>query len=174
MNIKDHIIARVEPVFDANGFAGTGMDRLTHAAQVSTRTLYKHLDGKTGLICAVLDARRRRFFEQFEDHGVDCLFATLETWVATEGARGCLFLRAQGEMGTDEPSVADQVAIYRRDLRDLVERAVAHDLGRDADADLADEVLLLFEGATSVASYRGPATFAAARRAAARLMPPKT
>lgn len=174
MEIKDHIIARAEPVFDAHGFAGTGMDQLTHAAQVSTRTLYKYLDGKTELICAVLDARRRRFFKQFEGHGVDSLFATLETWVATEGARGCLFLRAHGEMGADEPSVADQVAIYRRDLRDLVARAVAHDLGQDVHADLVDEVLLLFEGATSAASYRGPTAFAAARRGAARVMAHKT
>ncbi|MBJ3775308.1 TetR/AcrR family transcriptional regulator [Acuticoccus mangrovi] len=170
MDIKTHIISRAEPVFDENGFAATGMDRLTQAAQVSSRTLYKHLGGKTELICAVLDARRQRFFDQLDVDSVDALFAALETWARTEGARGCFFLRAQGEMGGREPAVAAQVSNYRRELHERIARVLANDLGEAADGDLLDQILVLFEGATSMASYRGPAAFAAARSAAARLL----
>lgn len=59
---RTDIVTNCEPVFDRNGFAATGMDALTKATNVSSRTLYKHLGGKTGLTIAVLQARMERFF----------------------------------------------------------------------------------------------------------------
>ena len=48
------IVASAEAVFDRHGFAASGVDRVTAAAGVSTRTLYKHLGNKTGLIVAAV------------------------------------------------------------------------------------------------------------------------
>src|SRR5699024_10540841 len=70
----DRIITSTEPVFDQHGFAGSGVDRLTEAAGVSSRTLYKHLGSKSGLIAAVLNARRERFARLFDVATIDELF----------------------------------------------------------------------------------------------------
>lgn len=170
MDMRAHILSTAERAFDSHGFAGTGMDRLTEAAALSSRTLYKHIGSKTALIAAVLEERRRRFRSVFELDSVDALFAALERWTTIEGARGCLFFRARAEMGEETPGIADAVAIYRQELRDVIDRAVAHDVDDVKQTVLIEQILVLFEGAISAASYRGLEAVSAARSAAAVLV----
>ncbi len=170
MDTRAQIISSAERAFDRHGFAATGMDRLTEAAGVSSRTLYKHVGSKNALITAVLEERGRRFFSQFDVHSVDELFGALESWTRIRGARGCLFLRALGETGGEISEVSDAVAAYRRKLRDLIDRVVANDIDRDGSDVLAEQVLVLFEGAISATSYRGVDAIRAARTAAAILV----
>ena len=164
-DVRTGIVTAAERVFDRHGFAGSGVDRLTDAAKVSSRTLYKHLGSKNALISAVLDSRRERFFTAHNADSVDAL----EQWIDTEGARGCFFLRAEGEGIDDGGAVTAAVSAYRADLGELTRRIVMTETGRDDDA-LAEQLLVLFEGATSAASYRGRGAIAAARTAAAGLM----
>lgn len=168
--LRARIIESAERQFDEGGFAATGMDRLTAAANVSTRTLYKHVGSKDQLVVAALERRHERFFSVVVAAGsVDDLFRSLERWVTAEGARGCLFLRAAGESRADSGAVVDVVARYHARLRQLIGDLVAGDTGRDDDA-LAEQVLVLFEGATSAASYRGAPAVEAARVAARTLL----
>lgn len=170
MITKAQIIASAENVFDHHGFTATGVDRLTEAAAVSSRTLYKHIGSKTELIAAVLEDRSSRFFNRLDVDNVDALFAALEEWTRAEGARGCLFLRAQGETGGSTPEIVNAVMAYRRGLRSLIARVVANDVGQSNYDMLAEQILVLFEGATSTASYRGVEAIHAARSAAALLV----
>ncbi|MCF8611728.1 TetR/AcrR family transcriptional regulator [Gordonia sp. HY285] len=166
---RERILTAVEPVFDRHGFAGVGVDRLTAAAGVSSRTLYKHLGSKTGLVAAVLGARGERFARAFDVLTVDELFNALATWVRTEGSHGCLFLRAMGEDGGSVPEISAAVAEYRELLYSVVTRVVEYETGT-ADELLVEQLLVLFEGATSTASYRGPRAVESARTAAQRLV----
>ena len=166
---RERIITSAEPVFDEYGFAGIGVDRLTEAAGVSSRTLYKHLGSKTGLIAAVLDARRERFGRVFDVSTVDELFDALTVWIRSEGARGCLFLRALGEDGRRVPEVEHAVRQYRELLHRAMSRIVQHETG-SADAVRAEQLLVVFEGATSAASYRGQRAVDAARHIARTLV----
>lgn len=170
---RERIITSTEPVFDEHGFAGIGVDRLTEAAGVSSRTLYKHMGSKTGLIAAVLDARRERFRRGFAVSTVDELFDALADWVRSEGARGCLFLRALGEDGRDVPEVERAVSEYRDLLRRVLSSIVEQETGA-ADELLAEQLLVVFEGATSAASYRGPRAVEAARSVARSLLVTRT
>lgn len=171
---RERIISSAERVFDHRGFAASGMDALTAAAGVSTRTLYKHVGNKTGLVVAVLESRNSRFFAHCHAASVDELFARLEEWVTAEGSRGCLFLRAHGEAGETTPEIAEAVADYRTQLRSMIARIVGDDLGGDIivreDDATVTQILVLFEGATSTASYLGTAAVTSAREAAACLM----
>ncbi|MDN5807835.1 MAG: TetR/AcrR family transcriptional regulator [Brevibacterium sp.] len=171
---RDQIVSGAERVFDHRGFAASGMDDLTAAAGVSTRTLYKHLGSKIGLVVAVLEARNSRFFAHCHAASVDELFAYLEEWVMAEGSRGCLFLRAHGEAGETTPEIAEAVAAYRAQLRSMIARIVRADLGDDVtvgeDDTTVTQILVLFEGATSTASYLGTAAVTSAREAAATVM----
>ncbi|KPM17660.1 TetR family transcriptional regulator [Citromicrobium sp. JL31] len=164
MKIRNRIITAAETAFDHCGFTATGMDRLTETANVSSRTLYKHLGNKNALIVAALEHRRRRFFAQLDVQSVDALFAALLDWTEAEGARGCLFLRATGETGGEVPEISDAVTAYRTDLRDLIERLVVAETGSTHET---DTILVLFEGAVTAACYRGTQAIAAARTAAA-------
>ena len=166
---RSAIIADAERVFDRHGFAASGMDRLTETANVSSRTLYKHLGSKNGLITAVLEARCERFFATFQVNTIDALFGALGSWTEAEGARGCLFLRAEGEDLGQNGEVTSAVTAYRTRLRDLIRDIVTTETGEDDDF-LTEQILILFEGATSAASYRGQKAILAARSAAAVLI----
>jgi AcrR family transcriptional regulator len=170
MNLKDQIVASAERAFDREGFTATGMDQLAAAAHVSSRTLYKHVVSKAELITEVLEARARRFFKQCIGNSVDAVFADLETWANVEGARGCLFLRAVGETGGESRSISDAATAYRKRLREMIAVAVANDLDDKSSAIVIEQILVLFEGAVSAATYRGTGAISAARAAAAVLL----
>lgn len=169
MDTKVNIIRAAEGLFDRNGFTASGMDQLTQAANVSSRTLYKHLGSKTGLVCAVLAERDRRFRERLDVLTVDALFDALGDWIRVEGTRGCLFLRALGETGDREPEIAEAVRSQKSFLQELIRKIIRLELSSDHH-DLADQILVLFEGATASAIYRGPDAVDAARNAARTLL----
>ncbi|RVU39511.1 TetR/AcrR family transcriptional regulator [Hwanghaeella grinnelliae] len=169
MDMTSKLTAVAERLFDRHGYMATGMDRLTEAAGVSSRTLYKHVGSKTELMARVLTERDRRFMARIEVRSVDALFAALEDWVRVEGCRGCLFLRTRAETGGDTPEIAEAVSLHKEALQQRIREVVAMDLGRE-DLALAEQVLVLFEGATHAAVYRGAQTVSAARAAAFTLL----
>lgn len=169
MDTTTRLIAAAERLFDRHGYMATGMDRLTEAAGMSTRTLYKHAGGKAQLMARVLTERDRRFMARLEVRSVDALFAALEDWVRVEGARGCLFLRTRAETGGDTPEIAEAVALHKAAFHRRIEAVVAADLGRP-DPALVEQVLVLLEGATHAAVYRGAEAVSAARTAAGVLV----
>ena len=132
---------------------------------MSSRTLYKHVGSKPALIAAVLTERDRRFMRRFNVHSVDAIFAALEDWIRVEGARGCLFLRAHGETGGDTPEIVEVVMAHKTAFRELISQVVAIEMG-GSNPELTEQVLVLFEGATASAIYRGPDAVLAARSAA--------
>nr|CDQ34335.1 Copper outer membrane regulator [Virgibacillus halodenitrificans] len=169
MDIRTRLLETSEQLFDRHGFTATGMDRLTQGAGISSRTLYKHVGNKNGLIAAVLNERDRRFHRQVETNSVDALFGALELWFAQETARGCLFLRAWGETGGDVPEIAEAMARHKQRMRERIDAIVVAEIGWQDD-ELAESIQLLLEGATHTAAYRGIATVEVARRAAQRLV----
>lgn len=169
MDMTTKLTAAAERLFDRHGYMATGMDRLTEVAGMSSRTLYKHAGSKAALMARVLTERDRRFMARLEVRTVDALFAALEDWVRVEGCRGCLFLRSRAETGGDTPEIAEAVAAHKEAFHRRVGEVVATDLGRE-DPALAEQVLVLFEGATHAAVYRGAQTVSAARTAAAILL----
>ncbi|WP_339949599.1 helix-turn-helix domain-containing protein [uncultured Albimonas sp.] len=169
MDMSPKLAAAAERLFDRHGYMATGMDRLTEAAGMSSRTLYKHAGSKARLMAHVLSRRDRRLMARLEVRTVDALFAALEDWVRVEGARGCLFLRTQAETGGDTPEIAQAVAAHKAGFGQRVAEIVAADLGQ-ADPALAEQILVLFEGATHAAVYRGAGAVTAARAAASVLV----
>ncbi|MEQ8895565.1 MAG: helix-turn-helix domain-containing protein [Roseovarius sp.] len=169
MDRTEKLIAAAERLFDRHGYVATGMDRLTQAAGMSSRTLYKHAGSKDALMARVLGARDRRFMRRLEVASVDALFAALADWIRVEGARGCFFLRTRAETGGEVPGIAEAVAAHKAAFRTRIHEVVAADLGR-ADEALAEQVLVLLEGASHAAVYRGTAAVDAARAAAAALV----
>jgi AcrR family transcriptional regulator len=168
MDMTDKLTAIAEELFEKNGFSATGMDRLTEAAGMSSRTLYKRAGSKAKLMGRVLAERDRRFMKKIEVQSVDMLFAAIEDWLRTEGARGCFFLRAFAETGGKTPEIAGAFVEHKAAFQERIAEIVASDLGHN-DPALVDQVLVLLEGATHAAVYRGYDAVSAARGAAAVL-----
>ncbi|QIG81804.1 TetR/AcrR family transcriptional regulator [Sphingosinithalassobacter tenebrarum] len=169
MDLTSKLTAAAEQLFDRHGYTATGMDRLTQAAGMSSRTLYKHAGSKARLMARVLTERDARFMARLDVQSVDALFAALEDWVRIEGNRGCLFLRSLAETGGVTPEIAEVVLAHKSMFQQRVSAVVAADIGREAPL-LAERVLVLFEGATHAAVYRGVRAVSAARTAAAVLV----
>jgi AcrR family transcriptional regulator len=165
MRQRDKILTAAEDVFRREGFRGVGVDRVVEAAGVSTRTLYKAAGSKAALARRVLERRHERFMAALQGDGVGGVFDALDHWVASEGACGCLFLRAVGEYAAHDATIATVALTHKRIMADEIARRVRLSLGRD-DADVAAVVLLLYEGAVAASVYRGREVVATARRAA--------
>lgn len=169
MDNKSKILAAAERLFDRHGFVATGMDKLSDTADVSSRTLYKHAGNKVALLSAVLDARSDRFMKAIDVASVDGLFDALEKWLSEEGMRGCMLLRAYAETGGEIPQIAETFIRLKTDFRKRIAAIVTCELGR-SDTFLTEQLLVIFEGATVSAVYRGTEAVNAARSAAAALV----
>ncbi|KJS40109.1 MAG: TetR family transcriptional regulator [Roseovarius sp. BRH_c41] len=169
MELTRRLTDAAEKLFDRYGYTATGMDRLTKAADMSSRTLYKHAGSKAQLMAMVLSERDKRFLCRTDVKSVEALFDALKDWTATEGARGCLFLRALGETGGDTPEITAAVAAHKAAFAARIGDIVAMDIGRD-DPLLTEQIIVLFEGAAHAAIYRGNGAVDAARVAAAALV----
>jgi AcrR family transcriptional regulator len=170
MTNREKLIAAAENLFDRHGFIATGVDRLTEAAGMSSRTLYKHAGSKVALMTAVLNGRNARFMSAIDVASVDDLFAALGQWQRSESMRGCMLLRALAETGGEIAEIAETFDVHKAEFRERIAAIVATDLGVTRDNVLAEQVLVLFEGAMISAVYRGTEAVQAARSAAAVLV----
>ena len=171
MNISDDpmniaALRACETQFQRGGYNGVGMDLLISAAGMSSRTLYKRFRSKDGLIAATLRARRVRFFQTIANTGLVGLFDALALWSTTEEIRGCLYLRAAGEL-CDHPEVMAEVADYHAALRRDVGARIAHDTGEIPAERTVIATLALFEGAAALCAREKPAAVCESAAAAA-------
>lgn len=174
MDKRTEIIIGATPVFEAEGFRGIGIDRVIAPSGASTRTLYKHFGSRDGLVTAVLEARHHGFMQQLEaepwqDDPVGSMFDSLQLWLTSHGARGCMLLRARSEYAGASEEIVELVRRQKSEFVAEVQRRVLAALGRH-DAKLSTQVWLLFEGATASASVVGVSVIEDAKEAALSLI----
>ncbi len=169
MDIDTQLVDAAERLFDRDGFNATGMGRVVRETGLSSRTVYKHATSKNALMAMVLAKRQRRFFERVDFGSIDTLFESLRDWMNQNGARGCLFFRTHSETGGGMPEIETAVAAYHAHLHTHIAALIVRETGICDDA-LTEQMLVLFEGATTAATYRGAAAIEAARVCAHRLV----
>jgi AcrR family transcriptional regulator len=140
------------------GLDGVGVAELCTAVGASKETLYRHFGSKDGLIEAVLTARSDRVMRWLADAAaaagddpaaqLAAVFDALGTWYAEPEFRGCAIVNAAAQRHTDPPRAiaARHLERYLELLADIATQAGA------AEPDgLAQQLLMLVEGATVVA-----------------------
>jgi AcrR family transcriptional regulator len=173
------LLDAADSLYYARGIQAVGIDEVRSAAGVSLTRLYQLFPSKQHLVAAYLRRRDQRWraslahYVSERQHEADprepllAVFNWLEDWFREPDFRGCAFINAFGELGTDSDLVVDAVrehkALFRQYLVEL-----ADDL-TDADdpTAIADQLLLLAEGATTTAAITGSPYAARAARAAA-------
>ena len=161
--------------FYRDGFRNVGIDQILADVGISKTAFYKHFESKEDLMVAALDDHHQKmqadFLRLVGERGGDsplaqlrALFDAIENVLQSEQFRGCVFVNASIEFPLPhEPAhvaAANSKAAFERMVREIAERA-----GADDPAALAQELMLIMEGAYVTQHVSGnPRTIDIARR----------
>ncbi|OZI37157.1 TetR family transcriptional regulator [Bordetella genomosp. 10] len=174
---RDRIIAAVGELFYRHGTYLLGVDSLVRHLRITRATLYRHFRGKEGLVLAYLRHRHECVSRQLLDlvtdksgaEAVDAIFASLETKTRDEHYRGCAFVIAVTENPRSEAIFAvgqEHKAFLRALFVRLLQAEPDRKNGVNGASDaLADQLLLLYEGALAASVLRPQARPATTARA---------
>jgi AcrR family transcriptional regulator len=175
---RERLLAAADELFYREGINNVGIDRVIEHAGVAKASLYANFGSKDELVRAYLqgkhEARKARVLERIARHRSPrerllAVFDGVAETGAKPGYRGCAFVRTSAEMPTGGPAkeVIDEARAWMRELF----TQLARDAGaRNAPA-LAQQLVLLYDGAITSASMDGNAGAAAvARSLAANLL----
>ncbi|MFF8263087.1 TetR/AcrR family transcriptional regulator [Streptomyces virginiae] len=168
---RTRLLDAAEELFYRHGVQAVGMDRIRTASGVPLKRLYRLYPAKESLVTAYLERRDRRWTTSLRESvaasaqpPVLAVFDWLARWFSEPDFRGCAFLNAYGELGAAAPEV---VRVHKAELRALL----AEWAPAAAPPTLADQLLVLVEGATAVAALSpGPEPARRAREVAEILL----
>src|SRR5204863_2188740 len=171
-SMKDRILETADRLFYLQGIRAVGVDTIAAEIGISKRTLYNHFPSKDALIAAYLERRfvAPRPSDKSPVEQILATFDSLERRFASKDFRGCPFVNAVAELGSEDQSVR-KIAIAFKESRRLWFRDLLLQLGA-ADAEgLATQLALLVDGSIAQDLVRNdPAMARAAKQAAAVLL----
>jgi len=153
---RDRLLAAADELFYAEGVHTVGIDRIIERAGVAKASLYSTFGSKEELVRAYLEGRhkirRERLLTALErfDTPRDRLlgvFDVLGTLAGTPGYRGCAFYNATAESTTPGGPVEEVATANRAWTRGLFTE-LARDAGAHDPATLADQLMVLYDGAS--------------------------
>jgi AcrR family transcriptional regulator len=173
---RERIERAAARLFYRNGIHATGVELIAQEANVSKRTLYQHFASKNELVDNYLRGIDARGGAPIEKRLDDTDLPARERLLAifdlrgAEVVRGCAFHNAAVESAGSLPSTDEIVRAHKLEFtRRLV--AVAHEAGAADPHLLGQQLAVLFEGATAMAtSLNDTAPVVHARAAAATLI----
>jgi AcrR family transcriptional regulator len=170
--MKERILETADSLFYLQGIRAVGVDTIAAEIGISKRTLYNHFPSKDALIAAYL---ARRFVQPrpSDKPPVEQILGTFDSLERRFGAkdfRGCPFVNAVAELGTEDKSVKKTAVAFKESRR-----VWFRDLLRQIDvADpegLATQLTLLVDGSIAQDLVRDdPAMARAAKQAATVLL----
>src|ERR1700709_686636 len=169
--MKDRILETADRLFYLQGIRAVGVDTIAAEIGISKRTLYNHFPSKEALISAYL-ARRfvaPRPSEKPPAEQILGTFDSLERRFSAKDFRGCPFVNAVAELGSEDKSVR-KIEIAFKESRKLCFRDLLKQLDV-ADAEgLATQLTLLVDGAIAPDLVRDDPSMARAAKEAAKVL----
>jgi AcrR family transcriptional regulator len=170
--MKDRILETADRLFYLQGIRAVGVDTIAAEIGISKRTLYNHFPSKDALISAYLARRfvQPRPSEKPPAEQILGTFDSLERRFSAKDFRGCPFVNAVAELGSEDQAVR-RIAIAFKESRRLWFRDLLVQLGvPDAEA-LATQLAVLVDGCIAQDLVRNdPAMARAAKEAATVLL----
>ncbi|MDG4861917.1 TetR/AcrR family transcriptional regulator [Streptomyces sp. T-3] len=169
-------------LFYTQGINAVGVDLIAQHAGVTKKTLYDRFGSKEALVAAYLRERDERWrawlTEELDKSAPEqgssasarilATFDALGTWMRRENPRGCGFVNAAAELTDPKHPGREVIVGQKRWLRGFLQELCAAAGAGDSER-LADELLLLHEGATVLNGLGVVADAAAVSRGLARL-----
>ncbi|WP_028936925.1 TetR/AcrR family transcriptional regulator [Pseudonocardia spinosispora] len=149
---RERLVRAAQQLFHAEGVRAVGVERLLAESGVGRASFYRHFASKDDLIVTVL----RGYDESFrgwlgrwvDEHGGGPLavFDALAERFTSDNFRGCTSINAMVEIA-DTQAVAHQVAAaHKLAVIDYFDQLLVAD-GREDHAELAEQLMLLMDGA---------------------------
>lgn len=175
---RDIILDVTEKLIYRHGIAATGMDLLVKTAGVSRKSIYRYFANKDELVIAALHRRDERWLqwlrsevERSADSGERLLglFSALKQWFGSADFRGCAFINTSGETGNAQDPVRLLAKAHKQKLYEYAfELCQAH--GTPDPERHAAQLLILIDGAITVALVMGDSTAADSAQCMARTL----
>jgi AcrR family transcriptional regulator len=168
------VLQAASELFYERGIGSVGMELIAAEAGVTKKTVYDRFGSKDALIVAYLRARDERWRDFMTGRIAEipgrrervlATFDALGEWLAGESARGCSMVNACAEL-PDPLHPVHEIAVEQK----AWVRALYADLVDDGT--LADQLLILHEGAVVAFSVGGIGDATAKARAAADVILP--
>ena len=170
------LLDAAEELFYERGIQAVGIDEVRSTSGVSLKRLYQVFPAKRELVQAYLVRRdgrwRGRLAAYVADHPeekIPAVFDWLREWFAEPGFRGCAFVNSFGELGGNEPGIADVVRAHHAKVREFLAGLVAELEVIDPDQ-LTDQLWLLLVGSATGAAIIGSPAMADRARSAAQAL----
>jgi len=176
---RQRLLEAAGELFYRYGIGAVGVELISKAAGVSKRTLYQQFGSKDQLIAASLDQAGQAvlgiYLPPADDGGaaprdqILAAFDALTGWSAAPEFRGCPFINTAAELADPEHPARVVARDYKLRLREFFARQAERGGARDPQQ-LADQLLIVFDGAIVQAVMDTAASPAAARAAADALL----
>ena len=172
--VRERLLAAADELFYREGINNVGIDRVLEHAGVAKASLYSTFGSKEELVRAYLEgrqeARRVRVEARMARHRhpreqLLSVFDAMSDFFAQPGFRGCAFLMANSELPGAERT-RPVCESYRAWIRDLFMR-LAKEAGARNPQTLAQQLVLLYDGALVSAQMDGNAAAATTARSLA-------
>ena len=169
--MKERILETADRLFYLQGIRAVGVDTIAAEIGISKRTLYNHFPSKDALIAAYLERRfvQPRPSDKSPVEQVLGTFDSLERRFGSKDFRGCPFVNAVAELGTEDRSVK-KIAIAFKESRRLWFRDQLVRLGVSDAEGLATQLQLLVDGSIAQDLVRDDPAMARAAKEAARVL----
>jgi len=177
---RECILATATELFYQRGIHSVGIDLVIAKSGVAKMTLYRQFGSKDDLVLAFLDRMNSEWMTWLRarvssprtrvKHRPLAVFDALREWFDTPTFRGCPFVSTSAEFRDPAHSVHQAAWRFKQGLRDYLHELLS-DGGYAKSAALADQFLLLADGAIVRAAMEGRSDSAiAAKRAATSLL----
>ena len=170
--MKERILETADRLFYLQGIRAVGVDTIAAEVGISKRTLYNHFPSKDALISAYLSRRfvAPRPSNKSPVEQILGTFDSLERRFSAKDFRGCPFVNAVAELGSEDQSVR-KIAVEFKESRRLWFRDLLVQLGVTEAEALATQLALLVDGSIAQDLVRNdPAMARAAKEAATVLL----
>ncbi len=170
-SMKERILEAADRLFYLEGIRAIGVDTISAEIGISKRTLYNHFPSKDALISAYLQRRfvQPKLSEKPPVEQILGTFDSLERRFSAKDFRGCPFVNAVAELGSDDRSVKE-IAIAFKESRRLWFREQLVRLGVADPEGLATQLQILVDGAIAQDLVRDDPAMARAAKEAARTL----
>ena len=175
---RDRLLATARRLFTRHGASNVGINDVTAAAGVARMTLYNNFPSKDALTAAVYEEMAHATLQALsgmeasgrsDEEDILAIFDHFDRSGHEADYRGCPLIHASLQAAEALGPIYAIVQSYKRGLRDHIFQLLSE--GRRNRAELADQIVLLLDGAATEAYLKGVADpVAAAKRAAATLL----
>jgi AcrR family transcriptional regulator len=161
---RERILEAATRLFLRDGFRAVGVDTIIAEAGVAKMTLYAHFPSKDDLIVAYLERANEQFWEWLDgaSAGVDdprarlvAMFEAIGKLANSPRCLGCTFQGTAAEF-PDPEHPGHRVALAHKHAVLARFETLAREAGLRAPEELAEQLLLLMDGAWVAARMFGP------------------